>query len=60
MEKERLITQLEKSLDDDDDEEILFFREFFSLFKLRKMKGTSMATTKWGHRESTWRMGAWA
>jgi len=37
-----------------------FYREFFSLLKLWKMKGTSMATTRWGHRESTKRTGAWA
>jgi hypothetical protein len=31
-----------------------FYREFFSLLKLWKMKGTSMATTRWGHREWAW------
>lgn len=35
-----------------------FYKEFFNLLKLWKMKGTSMATTRWGHRESTKRMGA--
>jgi hypothetical protein len=58
MEKERLITQVEKSLDDDDKEKLFFIGSFLACLNL--MKGTSMATTRWGHRESTKRMGAWA